>query len=84
MKYIKGLLFGIGYGLSARGLFALEGTSYLGTNGLMTFSFMFIVPFVVGLITAHQHRSVTSAGKITFVDAVVCSYWPCVDSCLIG
>lgn len=64
MKYLKGLIFGITYGLVARGIFTLEDKSFLGTNGLMTLSFMFIVPLVVGLITAHQHKTITSSGKI--------------------
>lgn len=64
MKYFKGLFFGITYGLVARGIFTLEDASYFGTGGLMTLSFMFIVPLVVGLITAYQYKTVTSSGKI--------------------
>ncbi len=64
----KALLYGIAYGLASRAIFALEDFSHdsplLPTYGLMTISFMFIVPFVVGLITAYRNDTVTSSLKI--------------------
>ena len=59
-KNLKGLLYGVAYGLLARAVFAIEfDWNILSTNGLMTFSFLFLVPFVIGLITAY-HRQPTS------------------------
>ncbi|MBF9255682.1 hypothetical protein I2I11_20460 [Pontibacter sp. 172403-2] len=69
----KGLFYGIAYGLACRAVFALEDFRNLSepyekplfqTYGLMTMSFMFLVPFVIGLITAYYHDSVTSSRKI--------------------
>jgi hypothetical protein len=66
MKNYRGLIFGIAYGLIIRGLFALEisNSPFFPTTGLMTFSFIFLVPFVVGLIVAHQNDTVTSSRKV--------------------
>jgi hypothetical protein len=63
MKKYKGLIYGVAYGLVARGIFALENSGNL-TGGLMTLSFMFFVPFVVGLIVAYHHDTITSSRKI--------------------
>jgi hypothetical protein len=63
MKKWKGFFYGVAYGLGTRGIFALEPSS-----GLMTMSFMFIVPFVMGIITAYHYRKVKSTwGIITLV-----------------
>jgi hypothetical protein len=69
MKNWKGLLFGITYGLLARGLFALElsDNTFLPTYGMMTFSFMFIVPLVVGLYTAYHFDTITKASKVVVI-----------------
>ena len=66
MKKYKGLIYGIAYGLIARGIFALElsENAFIPTMGLMTISFMFIVPFVIGLIVAYHHDTITSSRKI--------------------
>ena len=66
MKKWKGLFYGIAYGLVARAIFALElsENSIIPTMGLMTLSFMFLVPFVIGLITAYHHKTITSSKKI--------------------
>ncbi len=67
MKKWKGLLFGILYGLTARAILTIEFFSDQGplpTNGLMSFSFLFLVPFVIGLITAYYNTRVTKAVKI--------------------
>jgi hypothetical protein len=70
-KHWKGLFYGIVYGLVARAIFALEdsgsGNPIFNTSGLMTVSFMFIVPFVVGLITAYHQDTITSSGKIAML-----------------
>lgn len=60
MKKYKGVIYGIVYGLVARGILALD-------DGLMTLSFMFLVPSVIGLIVAYYHDTVTSAGKIVLL-----------------
>ncbi|KAA3439240.1 hypothetical protein [Rufibacter hautae] len=71
----KGLFYGIAYGLASRAVFALEDFRYLRTEGeplfqtygLMTMSFMFLVPFVIGLITAYHQDTVTSSRKIAMI-----------------
>ncbi|MCW3108574.1 MAG: hypothetical protein JWQ09_3080 [Segetibacter sp.] len=72
----KGLLYGIAYGLVARAIFSLEdfrnwdepnGKPLFQTYGLMTMSFLFIVPFVIGLITAYHHDTITSSIKIAII-----------------
>ncbi|OYU95721.1 MAG: hypothetical protein CFE21_11320 [Bacteroidetes bacterium B1(2017)] len=70
----KGLLYGVVYGLVSRAIFALEdfrgeeyGTALLPTYGLMTISFLFIVPFVIGLITAYHQDEITSSRKIALI-----------------
>jgi len=79
MKNIKnwrGLLYGVAYGIVARSIFALEdfrgwdhtnGEPLILSYGLMTLSFMFIVPFVIGLITAYYHDTITSSRKIAMI-----------------
>ena len=54
---LKGLFWGILYGLAARGIFAID-------NGLMTFSFLFLVPFVIGLLVAYYHDTLTSSRRV--------------------
>jgi len=71
LKNWKGLFYGIAYGLVSRAIFALE--DFRGDNpmfptfGLMTISFMFIVPFVVGLITSYHQDTITSSRKIAMI-----------------
>jgi hypothetical protein len=61
---IKGLLYGIVYGLVARGIIELEfNTSNNSTSGLMTFTFLFIVPLIIGIITTYQNRGILKAYK---------------------
>ncbi|NIJ52220.1 hypothetical protein [Dyadobacter arcticus] len=71
LKNWKGLIYGIAYGLVSRAIFALEdfrgGNPIFPTFGLMTMSFMFVVPFVVGLITAYHQDSITSSRKIAAI-----------------
>ncbi len=77
MKYLKnwkGLLYGIAYGLVSRAIFALEDKRWptdhepiFPTFGLMTVSFMFLVPFVVGLIVAYHQDKITSSRKIAMI-----------------
>lgn len=70
-KNWKGLFYGIAYGLACRAIFALE--DFRGdhplfpTFGLMTMSFMFIVPFVIGILTAYHHNTITSSRKIAMI-----------------
>ncbi|PZX46328.1 hypothetical protein [Algoriphagus chordae] len=68
-KYLKGLAYGISYGLAARAIFALETSesALLPTYGLMTLSFMFLVPLAIGLLTAYHLDSITSASKILII-----------------
>lgn len=37
------------------------------TYGLMTLSFMFFVPFVIGIITSYSNRDVAKASKIVAI-----------------
>jgi hypothetical protein len=76
IKNWKGLFYGILYGLVARGIFAFEDfrnwndpkvKPMFQTFGLMTISFMFIVPLVIGLITAYHHDKITSSRKIAMI-----------------
>ena len=71
IKNWKGLFFGIAYGLISRAIFAFEESGEYNplfpTYGLMTVSFMFIVPFVVGLITAYHQDTITSSRKIAMI-----------------
>jgi hypothetical protein len=70
-KNWKGLFYGIIYGLVSRAIFALEDfhgdNTIIKTYGLMTVSFMFIVPFVIGLITAYHQDTITSSRKIAML-----------------
>jgi hypothetical protein len=62
IKNLKGLTFGIVYGLIARGIIELEFNSDINsTSGLMTLTFLFIVPFVIGIITTYQNRNIKNA-----------------------
>ena len=71
IKNWKGLLYGVAYGLASRAIFALEDFTedkpFFPTFGLMTISFMFIVPFVIGLITAYHNDKITSSRKIAMI-----------------
>ena len=71
IKNWKGLFYGIAYGLVSRAIFAMEDFTddkpFFPTFGLMTISFMFIVPFVIGLITAYHHDKITSSKKIAMI-----------------
>jgi hypothetical protein len=65
LKKYKGFIYGIAYGLIARGIFAFEfSNSIFRTQGLMTLSFLFLVPLAIGLIVAYHHDTVTSSRKI--------------------
>lgn len=64
-KNFKGLAYGITYGLVTRALFAMETDwDILPTYGLMTLSFMFFVPLVIGIITAYYNEQILRASKI--------------------
>ena len=64
-KNFKGVVYGILYGLAARALFAMEiDWDIIPTYGLMTLSFMFVVPFIIGLITAYYNKDVLRASRI--------------------
>ncbi len=66
-KNWKGLLYGITYGLLARGLFGLENdylANYIQAGELMTKAFLFLVPFVIGLITAYFNDAIEQPSKI--------------------
>lgn len=71
IKNWKGLFYGVAYGLVSRAIFAMEDFTkdkpYFPTYGLMTISFMFVVPFVIGLITAYHHDKITSSRKIAMI-----------------
>lgn len=71
IKNWKGLFYGVAYGLVSRAIFALEeyprDNPFFPTLGLMTISFMFLVPFVIGLITAYHHDRITSSRKIAMI-----------------
>ncbi|HEX8461940.1 MAG TPA: hypothetical protein VF623_10940, partial [Segetibacter sp.] len=75
IKNWKGVLYGIAYGLISRSIFALENFNspnpVFPTLGLMTVSFMFIVPFVVGLIVAYHNDTITSSRKIVMMTTPV-------------
>lgn len=75
MDKVKGLLFGIIYGLVARGIFALElsENALFPTYGLMTISFLFVVPFVIGLFVAYHYDSLTSSRKVLKISMPVFS-----------
>jgi hypothetical protein len=75
MDKIKGLFFGIIYGLVARAVFALElgDHAIFPTYGLMTLSFMFVVPFAIGLFVAYHYDSLTSSRKVLKISMPVFS-----------
>lgn len=75
MDKVKGLIFGLIYGLVARGIFALEFSdiSILPTDGLMTLSFLFVVPLAIGLLVAYHYDSLTSSRKVLKVSMPVFS-----------
>ena len=62
-------MFGIIYGLAARAIFAIElgDNRILKTDGLMSLSFLLLVPFVIGLITAYYFDTVKNAFRIVVV-----------------
>lgn len=64
----KGLFFGVAYGLVAYAIFSLE--SYwriFDSGGLMSFSFLFLAPLVIGFITAYYNRQVVRATRIVAI-----------------
>ncbi|MBL0327842.1 MAG: hypothetical protein IPP64_00140 [Bacteroidetes bacterium] len=71
IKNWKGLFYGVAYGLFARAIFSMEDFTedkpFFPTFGLMTISFMFIVPFVIGLITSYHQDKITSSRKIAII-----------------
>ncbi|KAA6439808.1 hypothetical protein FEM33_10635 [Dyadobacter flavalbus] len=77
LKNWKGVFYGIAYGLVSRAIFALEDFSngsvnaLLPTFGLMTISFMFLVPFATGLLAAYHHDTVTSSRKVASISMPV-------------
>ncbi len=62
MKNWKGLFYGIAYGLASRAIFTMGLSDQ--AKGLMSISFLFVVPFVIGIITAYYNDTVTSSRKI--------------------
>ena len=77
IKNWKGLFYGVAYGLVSRAIFAMEdfteNKAFFPTYGLMTISFMFIVPFVIGLITAYHNDKITSSRKIAMISMPIFS-----------
>jgi hypothetical protein len=75
MDKVKGLLFGIIYGLVARGIFAIEfdDNSILPTYGLMTISFLFLVPLIIGLFVAYHYDNLTSSRNVLKISMPVFS-----------
>lgn len=67
-----GLTFGVLYGLSIRILWGLEGMKNIG--GLVTFSFMVLVPFAVGFIRVHYECK--AKGVISFGKMIVIAWQP--------
>lgn len=59
-KKWKGLFYGIIYGLLAKGIFilALSKAILIPASGITTLSFLFLIPFVMGLIVAWYQDSV--------------------------
>jgi hypothetical protein len=80
-KNWKGLLYGIAYGLIFRGIFLINGWWWV--NGLMLASFLFLVPFLMGLITAYYFDTVTEAGKIVKIIMPLMSILGFVIACVI-
>lgn len=68
LKKLKPLAYGVIYGLVARAIFAIEfNGDDLDTDGLMSLSFLFLVPFVIGLIVAYYNDTVVRSGKIVLI-----------------
>ena len=69
LKKYRGFFYGVAYGLIARGIFALEflGRTEIHTQGLMTLSFLFLVPLAIGLIVAYHYDEVTSSRRIVML-----------------
>jgi len=66
-KYI-GLVLGVLYGLSLRILWEMDGLKNFG--GLVTVSFMFLVPYAVGYIRVHyecKENGVIGFGKMILI-----------------
>jgi len=65
LKNLKGLAYGIVYGLIARGVIELEFNIFDAKgSGLMTMTFLFLVPFLIGLITTYKNREISSTTKV--------------------
>ncbi|UII25631.1 hypothetical protein LVD15_20335 [Fulvivirga maritima] len=65
MKSIKTLVYGVIYGLVTRLIFSLEfELNVIHTEGLMSLSFLFIMPFVLGLVLAYRHEEIIRPTKI--------------------
>ena len=63
--HLKGLLYGIIYGLVARGIIELEfNTGNNHTSGLMTLSFLFLAPMIIGFITTYVNRDIQYGYKV--------------------
>ncbi|RYD96272.1 MAG: hypothetical protein EOP54_14115 [Sphingobacteriales bacterium] len=62
-KKWKGLFYAIIYGLAAKSIFffALSGTTLMPASGITTLSFLFLLPFVMGLIIG-WHQVALKAG----------------------
>ena len=61
----RGILYGIGYGLIIRALLAMETEwDLLDTDGLMTLTFIVLVPFIIGMVTAYQNEKIHKASRI--------------------
>ncbi len=69
MKNLKALSYGIAYGLLARFIFALDlgENPLIPTDGLMTLSFIFLVPMAIGIYTAYHLDTITRVSKIFVV-----------------
>lgn len=67
-----GLTFGVLYGLSLRLLFGMNGIEKVG--GLVTFSFLFLVPYAIGFIRVHYECKTNSA--IGFGKMILASWEP--------
>ena len=61
----RGILYGVGYGLIVRALLAAETEwDLLATDGLMTLTFIVLVPFIIGMVTAYQNEKIYKASRI--------------------
>ncbi len=69
MQQVKGAIYGIIYGFTAWVIFTSDFGSY--SPGLMTFSFVFLVPFAMGLLVAFITRQNLSRKR---ADAILWSF----------